>query len=197
MPPLTKTVKLGEWLERLTRLQVTWPSFMPCSSLLQSRSCLLYSTSFSALYGLSWFLLLIPIFLCGFARMNRSWEQRTKREASDERQQSVIFNFYSDSQWQGPQHFSISPPQDGTYPSHQDHPPAAFTNKSAFCRHIWHLRIRIPQAFAFDESQPKQPTDSSATSLILSYQRWIGWSHQYLCFIEGTTIRLQSVSPGW
>lgn len=51
----------------------------------------------------------------------------------------------------------ISPLHDGIYASRQDHLPAAFTNKSAYCRHIWHLRIKILQTFAFDEFQPRQP----------------------------------------
>lgn len=49
----------------------------------------------------------------------------------------------------------ISPLHDGMYPPHLDHLPAAFTNKSAYCRCIWNLRINFSQAFPFDESQLK------------------------------------------
>lgn len=117
------------------------------------------------LCGLSRFLLLIPIFLCGFARTNQSWGQGAKRGASDETQQSTIPSFqflliFTTAIAGGP---TISPLHDGicTSLSHQDHLSAALTNKPAHCRPIWHLRIKIPQAFAFDESQPRYPHRSS------------------------------------
>lgn len=161
MSPLTKQLSLEETgkADRRTAgiIRAMHYPLCPAALSLPFRSCVPYSTSFSALHGLWWFLFLIPIFLCGVARMNRSWRQKAKRGPVMKPAVSNFQFLLRFSVEEDPSMSPISPLHDGIYPCHQDHQPAAFTNISAYCKGIWHLRIKIPQAFAFDQSQPRPP----------------------------------------
>lgn len=196
MPSLTKTVKLGEWLERLTRLQVSWPSFMPCSSLpaiqkLPSIQYLIFSSVWSFMIPPPDFNL--PVRVCSDEPI-----LGTKNQKRGQWWNTAVSNF------QFLLRFSMA------------ETPAFLLFMMGYIHltrtiYLLLLLINLPVVDTFDIKGSEFPkhlllinlnqdsqTDSSAPPLIFSYQRWIGWwSHQYLCFIKGTTIRLQSVSPSW
>lgn len=146
------------------KLQVAQPLFMPHSPLpatqkLPSRQYLVFSTvrSFMILLPNS----SLPVWVC--------LDELILGTRSQERDQQ--WNLAVNSSWfsvstqshhgnsKGPYQFSSS--WWDASPSYQDHLPAALTNTFAHHRPVWHLRIKIPWEFAFDESQPRQPNRSS------------------------------------
>lgn len=161
MSPLTKTVKPGERLERLTEeLQGSWPCTIlyalqlpPCNPEAAFHTVPHFQPCVAFHNSSSWFQ---PS--CADLR---GWTDPGDKEPEEGQwwnpavsNSQFLLRFTMEGD---PSMSPISPLHDGIYPSHQDHLPAAFTNISACCKHIWHLGIKIPQEFAFDQCQPRPP----------------------------------------